>query len=93
MTAEHKGSIRKHLPAMIDEMEPASVANRLYSDGGITARQLEEIKSKSTRLEQVECLVNKVLVNQDATFDKLANALKATGQHQLSSRLSSSYGK
>ena len=93
MTAEHMGSIRKHLPAMTVEMEPASVANRLYSDGGITARQLQEIKSKSTRLEQVECLVNKVLVKQHATFDKLANALEATGQHQLSCRLSSSYGK
>ena len=92
MTKEHENILRTNRVILVDKMEPDHVINHLRSTRVLTDGQVDKIKAKGTRREQVECLLDILVLRPDTAFDALVHSLEATEQENLADLLTGNTG-
>ena len=80
MTEEHKYLIHRNYDKIVENTDPVCVWKNLTANAILTFPEVEEIKRKGTRMDQVEGLLDMIIKKPDNAFMALVRALKDTSQ-------------
>ena len=94
MTKEHLEMLRKTRAALVANMDPAGVITELESRNALPEKQIvAEIKTKDTRQEMVEYLLDNISSRPDSAFGALVEALEETHQSHIATVLIGQAGR
>ena len=87
MTTGHKKQLETHRSALVENMNPKAVINRLCSHQVLTVREAEEISQAGGTADQNETLLRCLLRKPDTSFEIFRDALRQTGHSVLEQQL------
>lgn len=83
MTREHKDLLAAHRDALVSNMYPDDLLNRLQSRKILNARDVTRIKEKTAIPSQVELLLDTLMRKPDRAYTELIDGLIETDQNHV----------